>query len=103
MLRQLDQLCPPQTIFVSHTSSLSIEKIARETEYPKRVAGLHFLPPIHLVKLVEVVNTSLLDPSVLESMCAFVQSLNKEPIVVIDSAGFVISRLIIAYLLAVHI
>lgn len=99
VLQTLDRICAPDTLFVTHTSSLSVAKIARETQHPERVLGIHFLQPIHLVKLVEVVKTEFASPLLLESLCAFVESLNREPIVIFDSPGFVTTRLIIAYLL----
>jgi 3-hydroxybutyryl-CoA dehydrogenase len=99
VLQQLDRICSEESLFVSHTSSLSIGNIARQTEHPERVFGLHFLRPIHLVKLAEVVKIELSSPLLLEALCAFVESLNREVIVISDSPGFVTTRLVIGYLL----
>lgn len=99
LIQELDQLCPPPVILVSHSSSFSITTIAATTQHPDRVAGLHFFHPIHVVKLVEVVKTPFLDPLVLEVICNFVRSLKKEPITVVDSPGFVVNRLVLPYLL----
>ena len=99
VLQRFDRICPKDTLFASHTSSLSIKTIALATQHPERVFGLHFLQPIHLIKLVEVVKTDFASPFLLEALCAFVESLNREAIVISDSPGFVTTRLIIGYLL----
>ena len=99
VLQQLDRLCSAETIFATHTSSLSVKKIAKATQFPERVLGLHFLQPAHIVKLVEVVSTDLVSPLLLETLCEFVRSLNREPIVIADSPGFVTTRLILGHLL----
>ena len=99
LIRELDRIYPPSTILVSHSSSFSITTIAAVTQHPERVVGLHFIHPIHLVKLVEVVKTSFVSSSTLESIYDFVRSLKKEPITVTDSPGFVVNRLMLTYLL----
>jgi 3-hydroxybutyryl-CoA dehydrogenase len=99
LMQELDQLCPPPTILISHTSSLSLAPIAAATQRPEKVGGLHFLHPIHMIRLVEVVKTLLLDPSILKIICEFVQSLKRDPITVMDAPGLVVNRLIIAHLL----
>ncbi|MBD3306187.1 3-hydroxybutyryl-CoA dehydrogenase [candidate division KSB3 bacterium] len=97
--QELDRLCPPQTILVSHSSSFSITAIASATQRPQQVAGLHFFHPIHMIDLVEVVKTSLMSPLTLDTLCDFVRSLNKEPILVADAPGFVVNRLLVAHVL----
>ncbi len=99
VIRELDRFCPPRIILVSHSSSFSITTIASATQHPDRVVGLHFFHPMHLVKLVEVVQTPFLDSSALETIYYFVRSLRKEYITVRDSPGFVVNRLVLAYLL----
>ncbi len=100
LLQQLDQQCPPSTVFVVHTSSLSITQIASGTEHPERVIGLHFIHPIHVVKLVEVVTTPFTQPEMLADMLEFVSSLEKIPVTVKDAPGLIVSRLIVPYLLS---
>jgi 3-hydroxybutyryl-CoA dehydrogenase len=95
----LDKACPPQTIFASNTSSLSITEMAAVTRRPERFVGLHFFNPVPLMKLVEVVRSPLTAPDVFETAFAFAQKLGKTPIRAADKTGFVVNRLLVPYLL----
>ena len=95
----LDGLCPPQTIFASNTSSLTITEIAAATKRPQRFVGLHFFNPVPVMKLVEVVRTIATDPAVYEEMVAFGAKLGKTPVRANDSGGFIVNRLLVPYLL----
>ncbi|GAK51493.1 3-hydroxybutyryl-CoA dehydrogenase [Candidatus Moduliflexus flocculans] len=99
LLQQLDQECPPTTLFVIHTSSLSIAQFASASQHPERVIGLHFIHPIHIVKLAEIVTTPFIQPETLTAIQEFVRSLQKMPITVKDAPGLIVSRLMIPYLL----
>ena len=98
VMKEADHVCSENTVFASHTSSLSVTEIATATQRPDKVVGLHFFHPIHVMKLVEIVQTSLVDRTILDSIHDFVKSLKKEPIIVGDSPGFIVNRLLIAYL-----
>jgi 3-hydroxybutyryl-CoA dehydrogenase len=95
----LDMLCPPQTIFASNTSSLTITEIAAATKRPQRFVGLHFFNPVPVMKLVEVVKTIATDPGVYEEMVSFGGKLGKTPVRANDSGGFIVNRLLVPYLL----
>jgi 3-hydroxybutyryl-CoA dehydrogenase len=95
----LDVLCPAATIFASNTSSLTITEIATATKRPERFVGLHFFNPVPVMKLVEVVRTIATDPAVYEEMVAFGAKLGKTPVRAHDSAGFIVNRLLVPYLL----
>lgn len=95
----LDRLCPPQTLFASNTSSLSIMAMARVTGRPDRFLGLHFFNPVPLMPLVEVVRTVATAPEPLALAVDFVGRLGKQPILARDSAGFIVNLLLIPYLL----
>jgi len=95
----LDKLCPPQTIFASNTSSLTITEIAAATKRPGRFVGLHFFNPVPVMKLVEVVKTISTDPAVYDEMVAFGVQLGKTPVRASDSGGFIVNRLLVPYLL----
>src|SRR5450432_4032381 len=95
----LDELCPPQTIFASNTSSLTITEIAASTKRPQRFVGLHFFNPVPVMKLVEVVRTIATDPAVYDEMVAFGTKLGKTPVRANDSGGFIVNRLLVPYLL----
>jgi 3-hydroxybutyryl-CoA dehydrogenase len=99
--QQLDQLCKPETIFASNTSSLSITEMmtATSAERQRRFIGLHFFNPVPLMKLVEVVRTILTDDEVYEQAVAFGKSLGKVPVRAGDKTGFIVNRLLVPYLL----
>jgi 3-hydroxybutyryl-CoA dehydrogenase len=95
----LDTICPPQTIFASNTSSLTITEIAAVTKRPQRFVGLHFFNPVPVMKLVEVVKTIATDHAVYEEMVAFGAKLGKTPVHASDGGGFIVNRLLVPYLL----
>jgi 3-hydroxybutyryl-CoA dehydrogenase len=95
----LDIICPPNTIFASNTSSLTITEIAAVTKRPQRFVGLHFFNPVPVMKLVEVVRTIATEPTVYEEMVAFGAKLGKTPVRAHDSTGFIVNRLLVPYLL----
>ena len=99
--RQLDELCKPETIFASNTSSLSITEMLTATslERQKRFIGLHFFNPVPLMKLVEVVKTILTDDSVYETAVDFGGRLGKVPVRASDKTGFIVNRLLVPYML----
>lgn len=99
LFRALDGLCPPQTLFASNTSSLSITEMAAETGRPQRFVGLHFFNPVPLMKLVEVVRSPLTSPEAFEEAYAFARSLGKIPLRASDRSGFIVNRLLVPYLL----
>lgn len=99
ILKTLDHLYPPPVILATHSIGLPIEQIAAATHTPERILGLHFLPPVHMMKLVEVVKTSRLSSTILDTICDVIRSLKKEPIVVADFPGFIVTRLMLGYLL----
>jgi 3-hydroxybutyryl-CoA dehydrogenase len=98
---RLDELCKPETIFASNTSSLSITQMmtVTSTERQQRFIGMHFFNPVPLMKLVEVIRTILTDPSVYEDAVAFAASLGKVPVRTDDRTGFIVNRLLVPYLL----
>jgi 3-hydroxybutyryl-CoA dehydrogenase len=99
--RQLDELCKPETVFASNTSSLSITEMMTATSpgRQRRFIGLHFFNPVPLMKLVEVVRTILTDEEVYETAVEFGKKLGKVPVRAGDKSGFVVNRLLVPYLL----
>jgi len=95
----LDRLCPPEVLFASNTSSLSIMAMARSTGRPDRFLGLHFFNPVPLMPLVEVVRTVATAAAPLALAMEFVARLGKQPIAAKDTAGFIVNLLLIPYLL----
>jgi 3-hydroxybutyryl-CoA dehydrogenase len=98
---RLDDLCKPQTIFASNTSSLSITQMMTVTssDRQQRFIGMHFFNPVPLMKLVEVIRTILTDPAVYEDAVRFASSLGKVPVRTGDRTGFIVNRLLVPYLL----
>ena len=98
---RLDDLCKPETIFASNTSSLSITQMMTVTsaERQQRFIGMHFFNPVPLMKLVEVIRTILTDQVVYEEAVAFSASLGKVPVRTDDRTGFIVNRLLVPYLL----
>jgi 3-hydroxybutyryl-CoA dehydrogenase len=99
MWRELDDLCPPEAIFASNTSSLTIADMAAATRRPERMVGLHFFNPVPVMKLVEVVKTIATDPAVFDTAFEFARSLGKEPITCKDNSGFVVNLLLVPYMM----
>jgi 3-hydroxybutyryl-CoA dehydrogenase len=98
---QLDQICPPQTIFASNTSSLSITQMmtATSAERQRRFIGMHFFNPVPVMKLVEVVRTILTDPEVFSAATEFGRQIGKVPVQTSDRTGFIVNRLLVPYML----
>jgi 3-hydroxybutyryl-CoA dehydrogenase len=99
MWRTLDEVCGPETIFASNTSSLTVADMAAATKRPERMVGLHFFNPVPVMKLVEVVKTIATDPEVFDTAFAFTKSLGKEPITCKDNSGFVVNLLLVPYMM----
>jgi len=99
--RQLDEICKPETIFASNTSSLSITEMMTATspERQRRFIGMHFFNPVPLMKLVEVVKTILTDEDVYEQGVEFGKKLGKVPVRAGDKTGFIVNRLLVPYML----
>ena len=98
---RLDELCKPETIFASNTSSLSITQMmtVTSTERQQRFIGMHFFNPVPLMKLVEVIRTILTDQAVYEDAVTFAASLGKVPVRTDDRTGFIVNRLLVPYML----
>ena len=99
MWKDLDAICPPETIFASNTSSLTIAAMAAACGRPERMLGLHFFNPVPLMKLVEVVRTITTSEETAETAFEFAKKLGKEPIRARDNSGFVVNLLLIPYML----
>jgi 3-hydroxybutyryl-CoA dehydrogenase len=98
IFRTLDDVCKPDTILASNTSSLSITEIAVSTGRPGKVVGLHFFNPAPVMKLVEVIRTVVTEQEVVDDVEAFAQQLGKVDVTVGDRAGFIANALLFGYL-----
>ena len=95
----LDDLCGPETIFASNTSSLTITDMAAATGRPDRVVGLHFFNPVPVMELVEVVRTIATSDEAFSAAYSFAEALGKKPIAAKDNSGFVVNLLLVPYML----
>ena len=96
---ELDGIAPPHAILASNTSSLAVTEMAAATRRPAQVLGLHFMQPVPVMALLEMVRTFLTSDEAFEKARAFGESLGKTIIVSKDTPGFVVNLLLIPYLL----
>src|SRR4051812_4650878 len=94
----LDKVCPPDTILATNTSSLSVTELSVATGRPSKVIGMHFFNPAPVMKLVEVVQTVVTEPSVVEDVEALAERLGKVDVTIGDRAGFIANALLFGYL-----
>lgn len=95
IFRDLDSLTLPDAILATNTSSISITRIAAATRRPAQVIGMHFMNPVPLMKLVEVINGFSTAPAVTEKVISLCQQLGKTPCVVNDYPGFISNRILL--------
>jgi len=94
IFRDLDRLAPPATILASNTSSISITTIAAQTKRPPQVIGMHFMNPVPVMPLVEVIRGLETSDEAVRKVVEVVEVLKKTPVVVNDSPGFVSNRVL---------
>jgi 3-hydroxybutyryl-CoA dehydrogenase len=95
-LRAVERLNPTDFIFATNTSSLSINEIAEGARRPERIVGMHFFNPVHIMRLVEIVQGRETSPETIEAVRSVAVRMKKEPIIVRDVPGFASSRLGVA-------
>ena len=95
IFKQLDQHCPDNAILGTNTSSISITKIASVTKRPGQVIGMHFMNPVPVMKLVEVIRGYSTSDEVTDSIMDLSRRLGKVPVEVNDYPGFVANRILI--------
>jgi 3-hydroxybutyryl-CoA dehydrogenase len=91
---ELDRICAPEVILASNTSSISITKIASVTNRPDKVIGMHFMNPVPVMKLVEIIRGYSTSDEVTELIMDTSRKLNKVPVEVNDYPGFVANRIL---------
>ncbi len=99
IFQRLDELVADETILATNTSALPISELAAGTRHPGRVLGLHFFNPVHRMQLVEVIVARQTSPEALARAVKFVQRIGKLPVVVKDSPGFLVNRILMPYLI----
>ena len=91
---ELDSICKPEAILASNTSSISINAIADATNRPDRVIGMHFMNPVPVMKLVEIINGQETSSEVTELVVEASERMGKVPLACNDSPGFVSNRIL---------
>ena len=92
--KELDSICKESAILASNTSSISINDIADSTNRPERVIGMHFMNPVPIMKLVEIINGSETDPEVTSAILTASEKMGKTPLQCNDSPGFISNRIL---------
>ena len=99
IFQELGELAGPNTVLATNTSALSVSQIAASTKSPERVVGIHFFNPVHRMQLVEVVVARQASSGTVQRAVRFVQQIGKLPVVVKDSPGFLVNRILMPYLI----
>ena len=92
---ELDEICKPETILASNTSSLSITEVASATKRPDKVIGMHFFNPAPVMKLVEIIRGIATSQETFDAVKALSVEIGKEPVEVAEAPGFVVNRILI--------
>lgn len=95
LFQQLDELCKPDAILASNTSSLSITRLAATTSRPEKVIGMHFMNPVPVLALVEIINGLQTAEETTAKVIEAAKRAGKEPIPVKDKAAFVLNRILL--------
>src|SRR5690606_25045386 len=94
LFKELDKLCKQETILASNTSSISITKLASVTNRPDRVIGMHFMNPVPIMVLVEVIRGYNTSNETTQTIIELSRSLGKSPVEVNDYPGFIANRIL---------
>jgi 3-hydroxybutyryl-CoA dehydrogenase len=98
LLKKLDEVCKPECVIASNTSTISITLMAGATKRPEKVVGMHFMNPVHVMKLVEMIKGLQSDPEVFEAVKKLAQDMGKTTTVSADYPGFIVNRCLIPFL-----
>lgn len=95
LFAELDELCKPETILATNTSSLSITEIAAATKRPDKIVGMHFFNPVPAMKLVEIIKGLTTSDETRDVVTKLAEDLGKTPVEVAEAPGFVVNRILI--------
>jgi 3-hydroxyacyl-CoA dehydrogenase / enoyl-CoA hydratase / 3-hydroxybutyryl-CoA epimerase len=98
IFKQLEARTRPDAILATNTSALSIDAIAGGLADPSRVVGIHYFNPVHRMQLVEIVRGPRTSPAALDTALSYVKAIGKLPVVVKDSPGFLVNRILLPYM-----
>jgi 3-hydroxybutyryl-CoA dehydrogenase len=95
---RVDEVVKDDAILATNTSTLTVAEIAAVTKAPERFIGLHFFNPVHAMKLVEIAPALRTSASTVDRCLAFAKALGKVPVLVRDSTGYIVNRLLVPYI-----
>ncbi len=95
LFQMLDELCKPETIIATNTSSLSITAIAAGVKRPEQIIGMHFFNPAPVMKLVEVIKGQKTSDEVFNAVFTLCEKIGKNPVTINEAPGFVVNRILI--------
>lgn len=99
LFKSLEHRAKPQAILATNTSSIPLDEINTALQTPERLVGIHFFNPVAKMQLVEVVKSNRTDPLVVEKAISFVRKIDRLPLPVKSSPGFLVNRILMPYLL----
>lgn len=99
LFRRLEGFCRPDAYLTTNTSTLSVTAMMSVCQHRTRIAGLHFFNPAPVMKLVEIIHGFETSDEVIETLSSFCRGLGKDPVVVQDTTGFIVNRLLTPYML----
>jgi 3-hydroxybutyryl-CoA dehydrogenase len=95
VIKELDQLCRPDALFATNTSSISVTRIAAASSSPQRVIGMHFFNPVPVMQLVEIIRALQTSDETCRAIVALTEAIGKKARVSKDSYGFVVNRILV--------
>jgi 3-hydroxybutyryl-CoA dehydrogenase len=99
LFRRLEGVCRPDTILATNTSTLSVTAMMAVCKHRQRVAGVHFFNPATVMRLVEIIHAFETSDETVDTLAAFCKRIDKYPVVVQDTTGFIVNRLLTPYML----
>lgn len=99
LFSELEPRLSTSTVLASNTSSLPLSQLADSLKVPSRFVGLHFFSPVPAMKLVEIASTARTYPTAVEAALTFARALDKTPVMVGESSGYIVNRLLVPFLL----
>lgn len=99
LFKRLESICGPDTLLTTNTSTLSVTAMMAVCKYRERIAGLHFFNPAPVMKLVEIIHAFETSEETIDSLNAFCTKIGKDPVIVQDTTGFIVNRLLTPYML----
>ncbi|MGI5821751.1 MAG: 3-hydroxyacyl-CoA dehydrogenase family protein [Bacteroidales bacterium] len=98
VFKELDELCPADTILASNTSALSLTEVATATNRRDKVVGMHFFNPVPAMRLVEVIPGVETSEATVEAVVDLSQKIGKDPVVCKEFPGFIVNRILVPYI-----